>query len=254
MPEKKYLVLLAGPPGSGKTTIANNLSLYTNIKCIETGKILREKAQHEGSEAQKLKRTMEKGNFIPDQTVQDYIRESFRNNEAEEVIFLEGFPRKPTQIKGLMEILKGNNLEVTAIVKLIIEREKAYKRVTGRMICPNCTKLYNIHYSPPKKQKVCDSCSSRLVYRNDDNPQNFQKRMLRYEKFGKKTVSLLKNEYEDIYLEIKADLTVESIRNTIKEFLKERGVILKKDLIGGQTMGQNKRLYPHVEKSKEKLQ
>ena len=49
---------------------------------------------------------------------------------------------------------------------LDVNFDSLLKRLTGRRTCKVCGHLYNIHFSPPKKQGVCDVDGGELVQRH----------------------------------------------------------------------------------------
>jgi adenylate kinase len=51
------------------------------------------------------------------------------------------------------------------------------KRLTGRRTCKNCQQMYNVFYSTPKKDGVCDKCGGELFQRDDDKEATIKKRL-----------------------------------------------------------------------------
>ena len=41
--------------------------------------------------------------------------------------------------------------------------------------------MYNVYYSPPKKNGICDKCGSELFQRDDDKEETIRKRLDVYE-------------------------------------------------------------------------
>jgi adenylate kinase len=56
------------------------------------------------------------------------------------------------------------------------------KRLTGRRTCKSCQQMYNIYFSPPKKEGVCDKCGGALFQRDDDKEETIKKRLDIYTK------------------------------------------------------------------------
>jgi adenylate kinase len=42
--------------------------------------------------------------------------------------------------------------------------------------------MYNVHFSPPKKQGVCDKCGGELFQRDDDKAETIKMRLDVYQK------------------------------------------------------------------------
>ena len=54
------------------------------------------------------------------------------------------------------------------------------RRITGRRTCPKCNRIYNIYFSPPRRDELCDEDATPLVQRGDDTEEAFHKRMEEY--------------------------------------------------------------------------
>ena len=57
------------------------------------------------------------------------------------------------------------------------------RRLCGRRVCSNkdCGKGYHIEFAPPKKEGICDECSSELYHRTDDKEETIKARLKVYE-------------------------------------------------------------------------
>jgi adenylate kinase len=51
------------------------------------------------------------------------------------------------------------------------------KRLTGRRTCKSCGQMYNVYFSPSKKEGVCDKCGGELFQRDDDKEATIKKRL-----------------------------------------------------------------------------
>ena len=58
-----------------------------------------------------------------------------------------------------------------------MDRSELLKRLTGRRTCKGCQQMYNIYFSPPKKDGVCDKCGGALFQRDDDKEETIKKRL-----------------------------------------------------------------------------
>ena len=65
LPEKPLVVILTGPPGSGKGTHASPLSSELEIPHISTGDLFRENIREKPSLGIEAKSYMDKGNLVP---------------------------------------------------------------------------------------------------------------------------------------------------------------------------------------------
>jgi adenylate kinase len=64
------------------------------------------------------------------------------------------------------------------IIVVDIPKEIGEKRITGRRVCMNCGKVYNVNFeeSMPKELGKCDSCGHDLTKRSDDNLETYDHR------------------------------------------------------------------------------
>ncbi|MCG2710532.1 MAG: nucleoside monophosphate kinase, partial [Thermodesulfovibrionales bacterium] len=56
-------------------------------------------------------------------------------------------------------------------------KDDLMKRLTGRRTCKGCGQMYNIYFSLPKKEGVCDKCGGELFQRDDDKEETIRKRL-----------------------------------------------------------------------------
>ena len=82
-----------------------------------------------------------------------------------------------TELKGT-KVLK----KIDKIIDIEVDDEIIYKRMTGRRVCDNCGRSYNIDLedAKPKIDGKCDSCSGTLVQRMDDKLETVKQRLKVY--------------------------------------------------------------------------
>ncbi len=68
------------------------------------------------------------------------------------------------------------------VIQIQIGYNELVKRISGRLLCPNCGAIYNIHSHPPKISDVCDICQTPLVVRPDDRAEVLEERLSAYER------------------------------------------------------------------------
>jgi adenylate kinase len=58
--------------------------------------------------------------------------------------------------------------------------EEVIRRLSGRRVCVKAGHNYHVEFDPPKREGVCDQDGSRLVQRDDDQPEVIQNRLRVY--------------------------------------------------------------------------
>jgi adenylate kinase len=175
-------VVLLGAPGAGKGTQAKMLIEKYKIPQISTGDILR-KAVADGTPLGKeAKVIMDSGGLVSDKIVLGLVEERIKQPDCKAGFILDGFPRNTAQAEALDKILSGKDMPLTAALNIDVDMNDLLKRLTGRRTCKSCQQMYNIYFSPPKKEGVCDKCGGALFQRDDDKEETIKKRLDVYTK------------------------------------------------------------------------
>jgi adenylate kinase len=173
--KRKKIILLLGPPGSGKGTQAVTLAKDLNIPHISTGDLFRENLRGNTPLGQKARTFIESGKLVPDEIVLDMLFKRVESKDCENGYLLDGFPRTIAQAEALSNYLKSDaNL---IVVNLTVPDDVITKRAEGRLTCRNCSNVHNKYFSPPKVEGKCDICHGELFQRSDDTLAVVQERL-----------------------------------------------------------------------------
>jgi adenylate kinase len=174
-------IVLLGAPGSGKGTQAKLLVDKFKIVQISTGDLLRAAVAAGTELGKKAKAIMEAGQLVPDEIVLGMIREKLAEPASKNGFILDGFPRNTAQAEALDALLKAQKQPLAAAIHIHVDGEEIVKRITGRRTCGQCGAIYNVYFSPPKKEGICDKCGAqKLEHRADDNEVTVRKRLQVY--------------------------------------------------------------------------
>ncbi len=169
------VVILMGPPGSGKGTHALPLSERLQIPHISTGDLFRDNIRKETPLGKLAKSYMNQGNLVPDEVVLGMLFARIEQPDCKKGYILDGFPRTIAQAKALDEkIRKTCQL---AVVNLQISDSLLIERISGRVSCKSCARCFHTKYNPPKNPSKCDSCEGTLYQRDDDKAEVLTKRL-----------------------------------------------------------------------------
>ncbi len=170
-------IVLLGAPGAGKGTQAKMLIEKFRIPQISTGDILR-KAVADGTPLGKeAKVIMDAGGLVSDKIVLGLVEDRVKQPDCRDGFILDGFPRNTAQAEALDKMLAAMNMPLTVALAVDVEKGELMKRLTGRRTCKGCQQMYNIYFTPPKKEGVCDKCGAALFQRDDDKEETIKKRL-----------------------------------------------------------------------------
>ena len=176
----KKNIILMGPPGAGKGTLAKQLKSALNLVHISTGDMFREniKAQTElGKLAQSY---IDHGDLVPDSVTIEMLKARLAEKDCEKGFLLDGFPRTLPQAEALEKLSKEINRPIEVVVNLDCDNSELIRRISGRRVCKNCGAPYHIETMKPKVDGVCDLCGGPLYQRKDDNEESLKVRLGHY--------------------------------------------------------------------------
>ncbi len=204
-------IVLLGAPGSGKGTQSQLLVKAYGIPQISTGDLLRD-AVAKGTElGVRAKAAMDLGKLVDDDTVLGMIRERIGRPDAALGFILDGFPRTIVQAEALQKMLAANGTPLDSVVLMDLDLSVLFKRLTGRRICQDCGKVFNVYTSPPPEGK------HRLIQRPDDKEEVIGKRLEVYEAQTKPLVKYY--EAAGLLRIVAADADVDTVFNGLQSAL-----------------------------------
>ncbi len=211
-------LVFLGPPGAGKGTYAKELVKRLSIPHISTGDMFRETAASGTELGIKVKAIMERGDLVPDELVNEMVRQRLLKDDCKDGFILDGYPRTVNQAKALDEMLKDMGRQLSAAIFFEVPEEVVVKRLTNRRICPKCGKIYNLLTMPPKKDNLCDVCSVPLIQRDDDKEDVVRRR---YKVYMESTLPVIDYyEAEDKLKKVDGTLGVERVVEEVLRILR----------------------------------
>src|SRR3989344_395799 len=119
-------LIILGPPGSGKGTIAEKLSKDFNLYHLSVGELLRKEIAKKTPIGKRIK-SIGKGSLAPDKLVNNIVNLNLKGKKS---FILDGFPRTLSQAKETAKI------KIDLVIYLAISEKAVIKRLSGRRVCP----------------------------------------------------------------------------------------------------------------------
>jgi adenylate kinase len=167
------IIILVGPPGSGKGTQATNICKRFGIPQVSTGDMLRA-AKKAGTLDPKYLAIMDSGKLVPDEAILELIEKRLAEPDCQPGCLLDGFPRSVPQAEALAALLATKGLEVDRVVQIDVPREMLIERLVHRRTDKRTGQIYHLLYNPPP-------ADADLEHRADDLPETVTRRQDVYE-------------------------------------------------------------------------
>ncbi len=165
-------IVLLGPPGAGKGTLAALLKTELNVPHISTGDIFRSNIKNGTELGKKVQGILASGGLVPDEVTIEMVRDRLKNDDTASGYILDGFPRTIAQAEAL-----DTMDEIDAVINFVLDDEEVVKRLSGRRLAPSTGKIYHIVTNPPKKEGFDDETGEPLIQRDDDKPEAIRHRL-----------------------------------------------------------------------------
>lgn len=178
----RHIIILMGPPGSGKGSLSQWLVANKQWMQLSTGDLCRQHIADKTEIGIQINEYINAGKLIPDELMISMIEESMLKKFTEnKVLILDGFPRTVTQAKALDTMLTSDifNEIAVSVVELAVDDAVVRDRIMSRLICSNkaCGLVYSTRDKNACKSMKCDKCESALIMRTDDTFGTLQKRL-----------------------------------------------------------------------------
>lgn len=202
-------IILLGPPGAGKGTMAERVRDKFHLAHISTGDILRAEIKT-GSELGNLaKGYIDKGALVPDDVIISMMKKRFSESDARQGVLLDGFPRTVAQAQALNAIAK-----IDACITLDASEEMIVDRISSRRLCKECGTVHSVKTWP---HDTCSKCSSELYIRPDDKEETVRQRFSVYQSQTEPLIDFY--EKKGLVHHIDASLPIDEEANLIIQIL-----------------------------------
>ena len=187
-------IILLGPPGAGKGTIAKALMQHDGSVQISTGDILRAAVAAGTTLGKQAEAAMKAGDLVTDELIMGIMEQRLQEEDCQQGYLLDGFPRTIPQAEALKVLLAKLGETLDCVLELDMPRDVIIDRLTTRRTCNNCGEIYNVKSKPPRVEGVCDVCGSDIVQRDDETEEAIENRLQVYNQQTAPLVEFYRND------------------------------------------------------------
>jgi adenylate kinase len=206
-------ILFHGPSGSGKDTQVDLLVQKYEFENIGTGEMFRRMYKEGDIEAIRAYQYWSKGQFVPNELTYSILNRWVQKFDTEKSWGFVSVVRDEGQIPLFDDLLKNNGRELDFFVHFVLSEEMAIERMSLRRVCSYCEATYHQKYKPEKVSGYCDRCGTKLIQREDDQPDKI---IMRLKEYNKSVIPIV-NTYKErgLLLEIDASPSIEVIHSEL---------------------------------------
>lgn len=219
---KNYILL--GPPGSGKSTQAEELRKKKDLAHIDIGAELRAAAEEESDLGRKLNDIVnKKRELVSDDLMQAVFQRALARVPAEKGVLLDGAPRRESQIDEVERAFGRLGRTLSRVIFINISESISVERIARRYRCFGCHRPYILGEDLLDPDKPCAFCGGKIGQRKDDTRAGVEKR---YQIFSAETLPVI--EYfrsKGLLLEIDGTEGQEKISQLLGEALAESSAL-----------------------------
>jgi adenylate kinase len=169
----KYIIM--GVQGCGKGTQARLLKESLDLVHISVGDMFRWHIQSHTKLGARIKRIVAEGQLVPDDVVEEVVKQRLEQHDWNYGFILDGFPRNARQAAFFLE-----SYDIDAVLLIEVPDAVVQERILNRRLCPTCGLDYNLIFHRPAVANTCDICGAMLIARPDDIPEAVHARLQDY--------------------------------------------------------------------------
>ncbi|HXV29711.1 MAG TPA: nucleoside monophosphate kinase [Sinorhizobium sp.] len=185
----KYIMV--GPQGSGKTTQSRMMSDALDLVHISIGGIFRWNIENHTKLAAQVRRILASGMLVPDEIVEEIVKERLEQHDWNYGFVLDGFPRTRRQAEYLFE-----NWNLDKVIYLDVPDDVVERRVL---------------------QRARMGFGGGYTKRADDNPESLRVRMQQYHEKTKPLLELYRE--KGMLVHVNGNLPISSVFSRITRTL-----------------------------------
>lgn len=120
------------------------------------------------------------GQFVSDEMVNQIVERQLQQPGFRRGFLLDGYPRTVQQARFLESLLEKIGMPSPFVVHLDVPNSEILLRLTSRLHCPNCKRIYNVADNERRWTQECSECGALLERRSDDREEVILQRLKTY--------------------------------------------------------------------------
>lgn len=128
------IVVMTGPPYSGKGTQCSQLEKTLGYKHLSTGDYVRAEMESSSELGQQMEASSNAGGLATDAQVQVLLDRLIREHRDAPGIILDGYPRTVPQVDRLLAVMEAQQLHIEHIINIDVPREELLQRAAKRAV------------------------------------------------------------------------------------------------------------------------
>lgn len=196
-------IVLLGAPGAGKGTQAKKLVENHSYLHLSTGDLLRAAVKNQTPLGIKAKSYMDAGDLVPDDLIINMVKERIQEDDAQNGVIFDGFPRTATQAVALDSELAELGKPLDYAILVDVDKDVIIGRLTSRRTCRECGYIGTV------EDATCPKCSGEMYLRDDDNEATVRNRLDVYERSTAPLIDYYRG--KDLLVAINGDRPVDDV-------------------------------------------